>query len=300
MAFYLGIDGGGSKTCCLVGDETSILGKGSGGGSNVVRLGKARAEESLSAAIGQACSAAGILPSQIARTCMGAAGGLRPQIAEDLRRTLSEVVGGQVNIVGDMEIALEAAFHGGPGVVVIAGTGSIAYGRNEKGETARVGGWGFAISDEGSGHWIGRAAIGAALRALDEGKDCGLLQVIIDAWKFESREQLIVSANATPAPDFSSLFPVVVAAAEQGEAVAAEVLTRAGGELASMAEIAIGRLFDDSNSVPVGMAGGVFRHGALVREVFYNELSACSVSARPGSSVVEPVEGALAMARRVR
>jgi glucosamine kinase len=298
VAFYLGIDGGGSKTSCLVGDETSVLGEGTGGGSNVVRLGETSAAKSLFSAIVQACTAAGISPSQLVRTCMGAAGGSRAQIAEVLGRILSEIAGGDVSIVGDMEIALEAAFPRGPGVVVIAGTGSIAYGRNEKQETARVGGWGFAISDEGSGHWIGRAAIGAALRDFDEGKDSKLLQDTIGAWQLQSREQLVISANATPAPDFSSLFPVAVAAAEHGDEVAGEVLRRAGRELATLAGIAIRRLFDGADSVPVAMTGGVFVHSALVRETFSKELSAQWARTTVRREVVVPVHGALELARR--
>src|ERR1700704_2740662 len=112
MAFYLGIDGGGSKTLCLIGDESSVLGEGSGGGSNVVHLGEARTAESLAAAIEHACAEAGISFSEIACTCMGASGGARPQIADVLRRVLGKIVGGKVLIVGDMEIALESAFDG--------------------------------------------------------------------------------------------------------------------------------------------------------------------------------------------
>ena len=84
---------------------------------------------------------------------------------------------GEIEVVGDMVIALEAAFGGDPGVIVIAGTGSIAYGRNSKGQTARAGGWGFAISDEGSGQWIGRAAVAATVRALDLGRRRGIKRI---------------------------------------------------------------------------------------------------------------------------
>ena len=105
---------------------------------------------------------------EISRVCVGLAGAARPEISELVRGMVSETLSGEIKpaeikIVGDMVIALEAAFGSGPGVIVIAGTGSIAYGRNSKGQTARAGGWGFAISDEGSGHWIGRTAVAAAL-----------------------------------------------------------------------------------------------------------------------------------------
>ena len=167
MAIFLGIDGGGSKTSSLIGDENSILGRGTAAGSNVVRVGEVPTREALAAAIRQACGAAHIVPAQITRTCIGVAGAARPQISQTIQRLLTELVPGEIEVVGDMVIALEAAFDDGPGVIVIAGTGSIAYGRNASGQTARAGGWGFAISDEGSGHWIGRAAVAAVLRACD-------------------------------------------------------------------------------------------------------------------------------------
>jgi glucosamine kinase len=297
MAFYLGIDGGGSKTLCLIGDESSVLGDGSGGGSNVVHLGETRAAESLAAAIKLACAAAGISPSQIACTCMGASGGARPQIADVLRRVLGKIVGGKVLIVGDMEIALESAFDGGPGLVVIAGTGSIAYGRNQSGETLRVGGWGHAISDEGSGDWIGRHAVAAALREFDESERSDLLTEILKFWKLESRENLVILANASPAPEFASLFPLLVDL-EQVNAVARQILIRAGKELAKLAEIAIRRLTKGAEAVPVAMTGGVSVYGARVREAFYNELTARCPAAVVRPLAVAPVKGALAMARR--
>src|SRR5271166_1972881 len=199
VAIFLGIDGGGSKTSCVIGDENSQLGKGISAGSNVIRVGERRARESLCAAIRQACAAANLSPARIERTCVGIAGGARPEIAGVVRRLLSEIVSGEIDVVGDMMIAMEAAFGSGPGVIVIAGTGSIAYGRNSAGEIARAGGWGFAISDEGSGHWIGRAAVAACMRAYDETGDMGaslLLDGIMKSWGVATREQLVVAANA--------------------------------------------------------------------------------------------------------
>ena len=150
MAYYLGIDGGGSKTRCAVGDESSLLATVSVGPSNITRVGEARARESLHQAIREACAGAGIEPAQLRRACIGAAGAGREEIANVVRGIVAEVIPGKIEIVGDMQIALEAAFGTGPGVIVIAGTGSIAYGRDADGRTARAGGWGFAVSYEGS------------------------------------------------------------------------------------------------------------------------------------------------------
>jgi N-acetylglucosamine kinase-like BadF-type ATPase len=299
VSIFLGIDGGGSKTSCIIGDENSVLGTGTSAGSNVVRVGESRARESLGAVIRQACAAANISPSRIEKTCVGIAGGALPEVAGVVRRLVSEFVSGEVAVVGDMVIAMEAAFGGGPGVIVIAGTGSIAYGRNSAGQTARAGGWGFAISDEGSGHWIGRSAVAATMRAYDEAADVrssGLLDNIMKSWGISSREQLVVAANKSP--DFAALLPAVLSAADAGDATARIVLTHAGRELATLAGIVIARLFGKRRAVPVAVSGGVFGNSAVVRQVFGKSIRAAYPHASLNTTVIDPVKGALALARK--
>jgi len=298
VGIFLGIDGGGTKTTCVVGDDTSLLATATAGPSNVVRVGEERARESLGEAIRHACKAAGITPAQVDGTCIGLAGAARPAIAEIVRRLLSEIVSGPVNVVGDMEIAMQAAFGSGPGVIVNAGTGSFAYGRDKAGRTERVGGWGFAISDEGSGQWIGRTAITAIYRAHDEGERTMLLPELLRLWKLSSLNDLVRPANASPPPDFSSLFPIVLAVADAGDAIARSVLTQAGVELARLVKLVIRRLFAEEGSVPVAMTGGVLRQSALVRQVFYNSLRSEYPNASVNSTVIEPVKGALELARQ--
>jgi N-acetylglucosamine kinase-like BadF-type ATPase len=299
VAIFLGIDGGGSKTSCMIGDEISVLGDGKAGGSNVVRVGEAPAREAIAAAIRQACATANITSAQITRTCMGAAGGARPEIAAVVRRILAELVSGEIEVVGDMVIALEAAFGAGPGVIVIAGTGSIAYGRNAEGETARAGGWGFAISDEGSGHWIGRAAAAASMRHYDETESEGaLLQGIQKCWGLSTREQVVLAANASPAPDFAALLPAVLSAADAGDAIAGTVLTQAGVELATLAKVVIERIYKNAKSIPAAMAGGVLCNCEVVRQVFCDRLRARYPQVLPSTTIVDPVRGALALARK--
>ena len=298
MAFFLGIDGGGTRTSCLIGDEKSVLGSGSAGASNVLRVGEAAARTALVEAIHKACEAAKINPAETSRTCVGAAGGARPEVADAVRRIVAETVSGHVEIVGDMVIALHAAFGEGPGMVVIAGTGSIAYGRDGAGKVVRAGGWGFAVSDEGSGHWIGRAAVSAALRDADQREDMSpLLQAIMRVWNVENRDAMVLAANASPAPDFAALFPAVLAAANTGDGLAASVLRRAGSELATLARTVLGRLFSDTKTIPLAMSGGVFANCALVREVFYNELRVQFPQVVMSETIAEPVRGALDLAR---
>jgi glucosamine kinase len=309
VPYYLGIDGGGTKTTCAVGDESHLLASATAGPSNVVRVGEVQARESLQQSVRQACAGAGITPAQVARTCVGGSGAARPELAEMVRRCLAEILATPIEVVGDMQIALEAAFDRGSGVVVIAGTGSIAYGRDQQGKMVRAGGWGFAIGDEGSAHWIGRTAVSAVLRASDRceasereasEKDFAhapMAAALCKAWGVPLLQDLARAANSIPPPNFAALCPAVFASEDE---IATQVLTGAGRELAEVAAVAIGRLFakDQTDPVPVAMTGGVFRHSTRVREVFYNELRKIEPRAQVLSQVVDPVEGALRMARR--
>ncbi len=277
------------------------------GPSNIVRVGEAQARESLHKAVYQACTAAGITPTQVSHTCVGAAGAAHPEIAEAVRRALAEILATPIDVVGDMQIALEAAFDTGAGVIVNAGTGSFAYGRNREGATARAGGWGFAIGDEGSAHWIGRTAVSAILRAADRNavntqtraafEGSSFVVALMKAWGVTSLIDLARAANAIPPPDFAALFPAVAASKDE---LALQIQSSAGRELAQVAAVVVNRLFpkEEDASVPVAMIGGVFRHAAQVREVFYNELRHLDARVEINPQVVEPVEGALRLARR--
>lgn len=300
MPYYLGIDGGGTKTVCAIGDESAMLSTVTAGPSNVIRVGEKRARESLHACVRGAIKAAGIAPEQIARTCVGGSGAARPEIAELLRGILAEILVTPVDVVGDMEIALEAAFGTRSGVIVVAGTGSIAFGRNALGQTARTGGWGFAIGDEGSAHWIGRNAASAVLRAADETPDgkthSPLAERLCQIWKVQSLADLAGVANSNPAPDFASLFPALLSGSDE---LAHDILRQAGRELARIGALVIQRLFSESQeSIAVAVAGGVFRHSEMVRQMFCSELRKLERRAIVIPEVVEPVEGALSLARK--
>jgi glucosamine kinase len=232
---------------------------------------------------------------------VGGSGAARPELAAVVRAILAEILPSPVDVVGDMETSLDAAFGDGPGVIVIAGTGSIAFGRDQTGNTLRAGGWGFEIGDEGSAHWIGRTAVTALLRASDLNAQAVLSTPIVKglfkAWGVHSFLELARAANSVPPPDFAALFPPVAASDDN---LARQTLGRAGRELAELAAIVIHRLFaqDNMTSVPVAMIGGVFRHAARVREAFYNELRNLVPKACVLPEVVDPVEGALRMARK--
>jgi len=296
VPFFLGIDGGGTKTRCIVGDESSQLGAGSASSCRVQKVGEACARDSLSAAIHEACVQAGVSPRQIAWTCGGITGAARPEIAGVMRDLIGSVAGGAVEVVGDIEIAYQDAFGDSAGVIVIAGTGAIVFGRNDAGATARCSGWGPAVSDEGSGYWIGAEAVRAALHAQDRGENPRLLNELIAGFGAQNFEDFIVLVNATPPPDFSTLFPVVISEAENDDPIARNLLSRAGRELARAAEIVIKKLFDGERC-SVAAHGGVFSNSEIIRKNFAEELRTRAPRSILLDRTVDPARGALQLAR---
>src|SRR5260370_8811757 len=188
---------------------------------------------------------------QLGRACIGIAGAGRHEVMETIRKIAAELIPGEIEVAGDMQIAMAAAFGAGPGVIIIAGTGSIAYGGNAQGRTARAGGWGFGISDGGSAHWIGRSAVAELLRAIDQESgrenleqvkdDQPLLEQLKRAWNLHTLDEFARTANSNP--NFAALFPAIVAAADAGDVLAQQVLKQAGRELAQLPRSVAHKLF---------------------------------------------------------
>jgi glucosamine kinase len=225
-------------------------------------------------------------------------GSARPEIAGVMRELILSIVAGEIEVIGDVEVAFEDAFGTGPGVLVIAGTGSISYGRNTEAETARAGGWGHAISDEGSGYWIGAEATRAALRARDRGEDSKLLRELMQAIGATDVDDFVVRTNATPTPDFAALVPAVLAAGDRGDGLATKVLEQSGFELARLAEIVIQRLFENCEEISVATHGGVLASSEQVRKSFVGHLRSGNPHVVFTSQTIDPARGALSRAIR--
>src|SRR5215469_13490475 len=228
MPLYLGIDAGGTKTDCAVSNGAELLGQAMGASSKLARVGPQKARQNLQAVIQQACEAGNVPPRDLQHVCVGMSGAFLPEAVEWAQATIRELApAAAIYVAGDHIIAHRAAFGTSHGVLVIAGTGSIAFGRNASGETARAGGWGPNISDEGSAFWVGREAVVAALRAYDLGSSNGLLPLISQVWKVAPEEVIRLANRAEP--QFAELAIPVAAAADLGDA-AARVITRRAGE----------------------------------------------------------------------
>lgn len=299
VAYFLGIDGGGTKTTCLLGDENYELASVTVGGSNLTRVANETARSALERGVRSVCREAAIKPAQISAICAGIAGAAREDVRKQQAEILAQLTPARIEVVGDMVIAHEAALGGAPGIVVLAGTGSIAYGRHSSGRTARAGGWGHAISDEGSGHWIGIQAVAAVAHAQDSRSQTGLSDQILRHWGLRDFDELVLWANSDPTPDFASLFPIVLAAAETGDSCAQGVLTGAGTSLAGLVGAVFRRLWKPNEEAEVSLMGGVLQNSAQVRNSLQKCLRNSVPRVRVSLSTRSGAQGALALARKL-
>jgi glucosamine kinase len=297
MPYVLGIDGGGSKTAAAVSNGVSVFSTSAARGCNLNSVSRENARLALAEAVHGALTAAGISPSDVASVCAGVAGASAPEVAEKISELLAELLPcAAIQVVGDTVIALEAAFAGWPGVVCISGTGSVAFGRNERGEVTRAGGWGRLSSDEGSGHWIGQRAVSQCLRAMDMGRSSQLITGVMQRWQIVTREQLVRRCHREAVPNFADLFPIVLEVAEKGDPLANEILNDAGFELARLTQIVLRRLWAGRSIQKVAITGSVFAHSPLIREVFGNVIRADRREVQIRLSARQPFEGALQLA----
>lgn len=295
MPLYLGIDAGGTKTDCALSNGAELLGQATGESCKLARVGKEKARANLQSVIERVCQAARALPGDVQYVCIGMAGASLPEAVTWAQDTVREIMpSATIYVAGDHIIAHRAAFGTSHGVLVISGTGSIAFGRNAAGETARAGGWGPNVSDEGSAFWLGREAVVSALHSYDSGTNDGMLTLIANQWKI-APEEVVRLANAAE-PKFAELSPPVAAAAERGDVVAADIVNRAGKSLAALGTAVIKRLWLQGGVVPIGLAGGVLQGSALVRSAFREAMRAAYPQAAVSFAVVRPVLGALEIA----
>lgn len=300
MQYFLALDAGGTKTRGVLANAEWELARAQSGTIQLLRTDPETARQNLELLFAQLARNQPVDWRAITRTCIGTSGVIVPRVANWIRQTFQSLVGGELLLFGDEEIALDAAFYGGPGVLVVAGTGSNVVGRTLAGQIVHTGGWGPALADEGSGHWIGQEGLRSAFRALNEGRSTRLFESVLRYWKLDGLDDLVEKANAKPAPDFSQLTPVVVSCAETGDVVALEVLDRAGEELAHLALLAMAqmlRLNDTSPPQRVAFTGSVLERIALVRKAMTEALRRANPEIEVLPEPVDPVLGALWRAR---
>jgi glucosamine kinase len=290
----IGADVGGTKTAVAVSKDGVIVGRAEGPGA-AVRPGRALASAStIIEVVRGALSDAGRLTGDV--LVVGAAGAGRAPEREELRTAIrSENIVSSVVVTTDIEIALAAAFADGPGIVVSAGTGSVAVGRDQSGKRHRIGGYGWQMGDEGSGYAIGRASLGAVSRAADgRSPPTALSERILKATRSADFDSLIRwAAGASPA-EVAALAPHVLAVAADGDPLAQGIADYAARELSQLAICLLPKM-DLTPPVRVAITGGLLSQDQPLRRALLAKLGQESAF-QPTDTPVDAVAGALLLA----
>lgn len=297
METFAGVDGGGTRTTLVLADRSGREILRRVGGAGLVDPRDPLASAVLVAELVRAAMAEAGLTEPPAALCAGLAGGGNETERLAVENALAaEGVAARVRIVTDGEIALEGALGGGPGVLIIAGTGSVAFGRGEDGRVGRCGGWGMFVGDEGSGYSIGRSGIIAALRAADgRGPATTLLADLMAEMGVDTPNGIPPWVGRTAKGEIAALSRHVTAAADAGDAVALDVLRREAGELALHPRALAAVLGPWTAPVSVVFHGGVLSSPLYARLVT-EALAGGAQEFRVRPPVADAVTGALALA----
>ncbi len=293
----IGADVGGSKTAVGVSDGSTMLARAEGSGA-AVRPGRALTSASVIAGVvREALAGTGRLTGDV--LYVGAAGaGREPEREELLKSLRAEQLATTVVVTTDIDIALAAAFDEGPGIVVSAGTGSVAVGRDRSGHQHRIGGYGWQMGDEGSGYAIGRAALGAVSRAVDgRSPRTALSDRVLAASRSEDFEALVRwAASASPA-EVAALSPHVLDVATHGDPLARGIADYAARELTQLA-ICLLPVLESDPPVGVAITGGLLSSDGPLRQTVLARLRE-EPRLTPLEAPVDAVAGAIRLAERM-
>lgn len=297
----VGVDAGGSHTAAAVADEALVVLGRATGSAGAVRPGEvAGSAAAVSATVRQAMRGAGI-EGPATLLVIGAAGAGRPEERDALRDAVSRVgLAERVEVTTDAAIALESVFHTMPGILVNAGSGSIAYARDPAGVVWRLGGLGWQLGDEGGGYALARAALSAVGKAADgRGPGTALSSAITTAVGATTLGDLIRWAASADRPAVAALARTVAETAQHGDPVARTLVEVAAEELALHVTALLHR-FPEHGHVPVAFSGGLLTPGSAVRAALVGVLEAEVPSVEIAQATVDAPLGAVALAARLR
>jgi N-acetylglucosamine kinase-like BadF-type ATPase len=306
VELFVAVDTGGTKTAaCLVDlnapQESCVLGRGRGTAGNPFSVGFAEATRAIGGAIEQARKAAHQEGGHVTRLMLSIAGAANPHISQQFVHWAHDTYHlQQVAIVSDVLPILAGGTPNCSGIALIAGTGSIAFGRAEDGRTKRCGGWGFLLGDEGSGYSVGRSALSHALRDLE----CdavwhpnSLTEAVVSKLKVKTVMELTktVYTNPDPRSFIASLAPLVVSAAEHGDNKATAILDWAATELAELVARTADLVDGADGPIPLALGGGFLVRSHRLQEQLLEWLGKFKVECEP-KLVTDPLEGCIRLA----
>jgi len=302
QSFVVGVDGGGTKTRALLADEQGEhIAEAVGAGSAIRPQEIDRSAGIIAGVVREVIENAAKGQQRARVLCVGVAGaGREPEREALLDALIALQVAEEVVVQTDFAVALDDAFGDGPGVLLIAGTGSSAFARGPTGTTARCGGWGPVIGDEGGGAWIGRRALSVVAAAADGREpETALTGAILTATEVAETSDLIRwAAAATPAV-LASLAPVVMNVADTGDLRANSIVSLAVEELALHVRSLARQLFvDERASVPVAFTGGLLSKGTPLRKRLEHRMKSAVPGAQIRAEPIDPARGAVRGALR--
>jgi N-acetylglucosamine kinase-like BadF-type ATPase len=305
--YWLGIDGGGTHTRAVLvetgpGASDRPVGEGRAEAANLNRVGLEAAAKNVGVAVTEACARGEIVPTAITAACVGLAGVQHPKNHRRMLTALKAILPiSQLTLETDARVALAGATDLHPGVVIIAGTGSISCGINAHGRYVRAGGWGPTMGDEGSGHYIGRRALEAVMGAYDHRKPpTRLTEPVCRYLGVSSPPELppvIYDSPGEERRDIAQLSRIVVEAARGGDQVALEILNDAASQLARAATTVIGQLEMSNENFRVAYVGGVFDAGELILSPLRRAILVAAPHALLAAPLFPPVIGAVKLAQ---
>ena len=303
MAFYIGLDGGGTKTKCVVVDEQmNVLSELVGGPSNFLVFGVDNVTESLFDLITKSIKQAGIETSAIASVLLGTAGAGRKEDAERLENSFiqkaneSNLPIKKFVVESDARIALEGAFSGKPGSILIAGTGSIMFGKDSQGNIHRVGGFGRILGDEGSGFHIGRSGLTAVAKQFDgRGETTKLTVLLKEKFNITNSKELILAVYKDNF-DVATVAPLVIQAAEEGDFVCKKIIQTEVAEL--LLHIESMKKLINEDELKISLIGGTITTDNFYARLFRNEANNIE-GVQISEPELEPALGAALLAKEV-
>ncbi|HKR01280.1 MAG TPA: BadF/BadG/BcrA/BcrD ATPase family protein [Pyrinomonadaceae bacterium] len=296
----LGVDGGGTKTRAVISDGRQyVLGEGTAGPSNPLRVGIGTAAAAIREAVDNACVAAGVRRADIVAAEVGLAGVRRGDLRLRMRDALSGLGIHSIEVVTDADIALYGATEGEPGLVIIAGTGSVCCGLNAQGKHVCAGGWGPLAGDEGSGSWIARRALQAMARSCDgRGEETVLGEAACNYFNVATTDDLLIAIYSPGMSNdrMAGFAKSVIEAAQGGDQAARQIVIDAGRELGLAATAVIRSLRMARERFQVACVGGVFAAGDLLLDPLREELTRVAPKAFLAPPHLPPAVAAARMA----
>lgn len=286
--YYLGIDGGGTKTrATILNSSGSVVTTAVGSSSNFGNIGKHQASRNIEKTAYAAASKAGIEPHAFDAAFLGIAGVVSQKDRDtvfNLARQLNLAPKGMIGVDHDCRIALAGGLAGQPGIVQIVGTGTSCFGMNESGERWMAGGWGHLIADEGGGYWMGIQAMKAATAAYDtRGNPTLLTSMILDALNIDTIDQVMhrVYSENLSVTDIASLSHLVIDAAQQEDQLAIKIITRGMEEVALCVKAVARYLGLKGDDIKLVHIGGILQAGPVVTipfaQAIHRHLPLCKI-----------------------